>query len=45
MPPRLDDLKFYYHLGLHYSQTTSTKKTNTFVFYYHLGLHYSQTMK
>ena len=34
---------FYYHLGLHYSQTTDHNEELTPQFYYHLGLHYSQT--
>ena len=34
---------FYYHLGLHYSQTRASATTNVSWFYYHLGLHYSQT--
>ena len=35
---------FYYHLGLHYSQTTAPEYTTKIrLFYYHLGLHYSQT--
>ena len=34
---------FYYHLGLHYSQTLSSKSITKIMFYYHLGLHYSQT--
>lgn len=33
----------YYHLGLHYSQTTSRSSISRRAFYYHLGLHYSQT--
>ena len=36
-------LEFYYHLGLHYSQTIIQDSFCFFVFYYHLGLHYSQT--
>ena len=35
--------KFYYHLGLHYSQTESVTVPTLYWFYYHLGLHYSQT--
>ena len=35
--------QFYYHLGLHYSQTSGGKSIHAIVFYYHLGLHYSQT--
>ena len=35
--------KFYYHLGLHYSQTLNYEEKVTESFYYHLGLHYSQT--
>ena len=34
---------FYYHLGLHYSQTAHFLTEKAVVFYYHLGLHYSQT--
>ena len=34
---------FYYHLGLHYSQTPSDMIAELDKFYYHLGLHYSQT--
>ena len=34
---------FYYHLGLHYSQTINTGEFVSVGFYYHLGLHYSQT--
>ena len=34
---------FYYHLGLHYSQTCVTAIGLFHLFYYHLGLHYSQT--
>ena len=34
---------FYYHLGLHYSQTDLSLTTTAKKFYYHLGLHYSQT--
>ena len=34
---------FYYHLGLHYSQTHDAASVSLGVFYYHLGLHYSQT--
>ena len=34
---------FYYHLGLHYSQTAFLYARRSFAFYYHLGLHYSQT--
>ena len=34
---------FYYHLGLHYSQTTKRIRRRMKMFYYHLGLHYSQT--
>ncbi len=36
-------LWFYYHLGLHYSQTKLGDKQEVLLFYYHLGLHYSQT--
>ena len=36
--------RFYYHLGLHYSQTTPTACRARSWFYYHLGLHYSQTL-
>ena len=36
--------QFYYHLGLHYSQTTAKFDKAAHVFYYHLGLHYSQTV-
>ena len=36
---------FYYHLGLHYSQTLFCLKGFGKKFYYHLGLHYSQTDK
>ena len=35
--------QFYYHLGLHYSQTCKYKEQGNRKFYYHLGLHYSQT--
>ena len=38
-----DSIRFYYHLGLHYSQTGSTGSSSRARFYYHLGLHYSQT--
>ena len=34
---------FYYHLGLHYSQTWANDSATRQKFYYHLGLHYSQT--
>ena len=34
---------FYYHLGLHYSQTYVGVNGDCQRFYYHLGLHYSQT--
>ena len=34
---------FYYHLGLHYSQTVAASDFSEDAFYYHLGLHYSQT--
>ena len=34
---------FYYHLGLHYSQTQDLTEMRIMLFYYHLGLHYSQT--
>ena len=34
---------FYYHLGLHYSQTACKFPNISAAFYYHLGLHYSQT--
>ena len=34
---------FYYHLGLHYSQTRALRLRLICMFYYHLGLHYSQT--
>ena len=34
---------FYYHLGLHYSQTHNAILMHKEMFYYHLGLHYSQT--
>ena len=34
---------FYYHLGLHYSQTLTVENFPEQLFYYHLGLHYSQT--
>ena len=34
---------FYYHLGLHYSQTCQLNMRPCGMFYYHLGLHYSQT--
>ena len=34
---------FYYHLGLHYSQTQRSTINASPTFYYHLGLHYSQT--
>ena len=37
-------LLFYYHLGLHYSQTEKIKERRKNRFYYHLGLHYSQTL-
>ena len=36
-------LSFYYHLGLHYSQTVLMDEEAAGMFYYHLGLHYSQT--
>ena len=39
----MPDIKFYYHLGLHYSQTLATIRIMFPAFYYHLGLHYSQT--
>ena len=35
---------FYYHLGLHYSQTPIVIREFPVMFYYHLGLHYSQTL-
>ena len=35
--------RFYYHLGLHYSQTAECRERPQDRFYYHLGLHYSQT--
>ena len=35
---------FYYHLGLHYSQTQERQNQFLIRFYYHLGLHYSQTL-
>ena len=35
---------FYYHLGLHYSQTWKACGKRPVRFYYHLGLHYSQTI-
>ncbi len=35
--------RFYYHLGLHYSQTGDFAFDVRHTFYYHLGLHYSQT--
>ena len=35
---------FYYHLGLHYSQTHVSLDDYFGMFYYHLGLHYSQTL-
>ena len=34
---------FYYHLGLHCSQTIERRGQIRRPFYYHLGLHYSQT--
>ena len=34
---------FYYHLKLHYSQTTNLDGLQKNMFYYHLKLHYSQT--
>ena len=37
------ELMFYYHLGLHYSQTIDLPHELISAFYYHLGLHYSQT--
>ena len=37
------DPLFYYHLGLHYSQTYQGFLNKINKFYYHLGLHYSQT--
>ena len=40
-----DSIRFYYHLGLHYSQTGSTGSSSRARFYYHLGLHYSQTLR
>mgnify|MGYP006949681266 CR=1 FL=1 len=36
-------MSFYYHLGLHYSQTSLVDEISGRLFYYHLGLHYSQT--
>ena len=36
---------FYYHLGLHYSQTRADRQFRLCRFYYHLGLHYSQTRR
>ena len=36
---------FYYHLGLHYSQTGEHVLMLLVTFYYHLGLHYSQTRR
>ena len=36
---------FYYHLGLHYSQTYRRAVGYNYWFYYHLGLHYSQTIR
>ena len=36
---------FYYHLGLHYSQTKESLCRQIREFYYHLGLHYSQTVE
>ena len=39
----MDDAAFYYHLGLHYSQTYNCTLFGMDLFYYHLGLHYSQT--
>ena len=36
-------VQFYYHLGLHYSQTHANCLADGRGFYYHLGLHYSQT--
>ena len=38
-------IMFYYHLGLHYSQTLTKKAIAMLSFYYHLGLHYSQTSR
>ena len=35
-------MQFYYHLGLHYSQTALQPLIKKLLFYYHLGLHYSQ---
>ena len=37
------EISFYYHLGLHYSQTIGANALGAETFYYHLGLHYSQT--
>ena len=37
-------MSFYYHLGLHYSQTSLVDEISGRLFYYHLGLHYSQTI-
>ena len=39
----MTNIKFYYHLGLHYSQTELEEQCGKEKFYYHLGLHYSQT--
>ena len=44
MAQQLGVAVFYYHLGLHYSQTRSVMRDEMDAFYYHLGLHYSQTM-
>ena len=38
-------VEFYYHLGLHYSQTRDAAERAERMFYYHLGLHYSQTRR
>ena len=35
---------FYYHMKLHYSQTTIADYMGIPTFYYHMKLHYSQTV-
>ena len=35
---------FYYHMKLHYSQTTDDIVIEDTLFYYHMKLHYSQTL-
>ena len=36
-------IRFEYHLNLHYSQTLRLRKDLLLLFEYHLNLHYSQT--